>query len=44
VVLGEGLTAIAAFFGVVMNASYLLAGAVSSNPILIILGALRMLA
>ena len=38
------LTGIAAFFGVVMNANYLLAGTVSSNPILIILGALLMLA
>ncbi len=38
------LTGIAAFFGVVMNANYLLAGAVSTNPLLIILGALVMLA
>lgn len=38
------LTGIAAFFGVLMNANYLLAGTVSSNPILIILGALLMLA
>jgi thiosulfate dehydrogenase [quinone] large subunit len=38
------LTGIAAFFGVVMNANYLLAGTVSTNPILIILGALLMLA
>jgi thiosulfate dehydrogenase [quinone] large subunit len=38
------LTGIAAFFGVVMNANYLLAGTVSTNPILIILGALVMLA
>jgi thiosulfate dehydrogenase (quinone) large subunit len=33
------LTGIAAFFGVLMNANYLLAGTVSSNPVLIILGA-----
>jgi thiosulfate dehydrogenase [quinone] large subunit len=38
------LTGIAAFFGILMNANYLLAGTVSSNPILIILGALVMLA
>lgn len=38
------LTGIAAFFGVLMNANYLLAGTVSTNPILIILGALVMLA
>lgn len=38
------LTGVAAFFGVVMNANYLLAGTVSTNPILIILGALVMLA
>lgn len=38
------LTGIAAFFGVVMNANYLLAGTVSTNPILIILGALVMMA
>ena len=37
-------TGIAAFFGVVMNANYLLAGTVSSNPTLLILGALLMLA
>jgi thiosulfate dehydrogenase (quinone) large subunit len=38
------LTGIAAFFGIVMNANYLLAGTVSSNPILIILGTLVVLA
>lgn len=38
------LTGIAAFFGVMMNANYLLAGTVSSNPILLILGALLMMA
>jgi thiosulfate dehydrogenase [quinone] large subunit len=38
------LTGIAAFYGVIMNANYLLAGSVSSNPVLIILGALLMLA
>lgn len=38
------LTGIAAFFGIVMNANYLLAGTVSSNPILIILGTLLVLA
>lgn len=38
------LTGIAAFFGILMNANYLLAGTVSSNPVLIILGALLMLA
>ncbi len=38
------LTGIAAFFGVVMNVNYLLAGAVSTNPILAILGSLIMLA
>ena len=38
------LTGVAAFFGVIMNANYLLAGTVSSNPILIILGALLMVA
>jgi hypothetical protein len=38
------LTGIAAFFGVLMNANYLLAGTVSSNPVLIILGALIILA
>ena len=35
---------IAAFFGILMNANYLLAGAVSSNPVLIILGTFVMLA
>lgn len=38
------LTGIAAFFGILMNANYLLAGTVSTNPVLIILGALVMLA
>ncbi len=38
------LTGIAAFFGVAMNANYLLAGTVSTNPILIILGMLVVLA
>ncbi len=38
------LTGVAAFFGVTMNANYLLAGTVSSNPVLIILGAVLMLA
>jgi len=38
------LTGIAAFFGIIMNANYLLAGTVSSNPVLIILGTLLMLA
>lgn len=38
------LTGIAAFFGIMMNANYLLAGTVSSNPILIILGTLLVLA
>lgn len=38
------LTGVAAFFGIVMNANYLLAGTVSSNPILIILGTLLVLA
>jgi thiosulfate dehydrogenase [quinone] large subunit len=38
------LTGIAAFFGIIMNANYLLAGTVSSNPILIILGTLLVLA
>jgi thiosulfate dehydrogenase [quinone] large subunit len=38
------LTGIAAFFGITMNANYLLAGTVSTNPILIILGALVVLA
>ena len=38
------LTGIAAFFGVVMNANYLLSGTVSSNPVLIILGVLVVLA
>jgi thiosulfate dehydrogenase [quinone] large subunit len=38
------LTGIAAFFGILMNANYLLAGTVSTNPVLIILGTLVMLA
>jgi thiosulfate dehydrogenase [quinone] large subunit len=38
------LTGIAAFFGIMMNANYLLAGTVSSNPVLIILGTLLVLA
>ncbi len=38
------LTGIAAFFGVVMNANYVLSGVLSSNPVLIVLGALVMLA
>jgi thiosulfate dehydrogenase (quinone) large subunit len=38
------LTGIAAFFGILMNANYLLAGTVSSNPVLIILGTLVVLA
>jgi thiosulfate dehydrogenase [quinone] large subunit len=37
-------TGIAAFFGTVMNASYLLAGTVSINPILFALGTLLVLA
>lgn len=38
------LTGIAAFFGVLMNANYVLAGVLSSNPVLIVLGALIMVA
>jgi thiosulfate dehydrogenase (quinone) large subunit len=38
------LTGIAAFFGVFMNANYVLSGVLSSNPVLIVLGALIMLA
>ena len=38
------LTGIAAFFGITMNANYLLAGTVSTNPVLIILGTLVVLA
>ncbi len=38
------LTGIAAFFGVVMNFNYLLAGAVSTNPIPGFLGILLILA
>ena len=37
-------TGIAAFFGVFMNANYLLAGAVSTNPLMIMLGVFLMLA
>lgn len=37
-------TGIAAFFGTVMNGSYLLAGTVSTNPILFALGSLLVLA
>ena len=37
-------TGIAAFFGVFMNANYLLAGSVSTNPLMIMLGVLVMLA
>lgn len=38
------LTGIAAFFGVFMNANYLFAGTVSTNPELLLLGILLMLA
>ena len=38
------LTGIAAFFGTLMNANYLLAGTVSSNPILFVLGTWLVLA
>ena len=38
------LTGIAAFFGVVLNVNYLLVGAASINPALVILGSLIMLA
>ena len=38
------LTGIAAFFGVFMNANYVLSGVLSSNPVLIVLGSLVMLA
>ncbi|MHB8891722.1 MAG: DoxX family protein [Candidatus Limnocylindrales bacterium] len=38
------LTGIAAFFGIVMNANYLLAGAVSTNPILALLAIFIVLA
>jgi len=49
VLVGIGLilgifTGIAAFFGAVMNANYLLAGAVSTNPILLILAIFLILA
>ncbi|MGW8251015.1 MAG: DoxX family membrane protein, partial [Anaerolineales bacterium] len=37
-------TGIAAFFGSLMNANYLLAGAVSTNPILLLIGILLILA
>jgi thiosulfate dehydrogenase (quinone) large subunit len=37
-------TGIAAFLGIFMNANYLLAGAVSTNPIMILLGVLLLLA
>jgi thiosulfate dehydrogenase (quinone) large subunit len=37
-------TGIAAFFGGFMNASYLLAGTISSNPVLFILATLLVLA
>jgi thiosulfate dehydrogenase (quinone) large subunit len=37
-------TGIAAFFGIVMNANYVLAGAVSTNPLMILLGLLLVLA
>jgi thiosulfate dehydrogenase (quinone) large subunit len=39
-----GLTGVAAFFGTLMNANYLLAGTVSSNPILSVLGTWLVLA
>ena len=39
-----GLTGIAAFFGIVMNANYLLAGSVSTNPILAFLAIFIVLA
>jgi thiosulfate dehydrogenase (quinone) large subunit len=38
------LTGIAAFFGIVMNANYLLAGAVSTNPILAVMAIFIVLA
>ncbi len=38
------LTGVAAFFGIVMNANYLLAGAVSTNPILALLAIFVVLA
>jgi thiosulfate dehydrogenase (quinone) large subunit len=38
------LTGIAAFFGVFMNANFVLSGVLSSNPVLIVLGSLLMLA
>ena len=39
-----GLTAAAAFFGVMLNFLYLFAGAVSTNPWLLLLGTLVILA
>jgi thiosulfate dehydrogenase [quinone] large subunit len=49
IAVGAGLilglfTGIAAFFGITLNASYLLAGTVSTNPILFALGSLLVLA
>jgi thiosulfate dehydrogenase [quinone] large subunit len=49
ILVGAGLilglcTGIAAFFGVFMNINYLLAGTVSSNPVLLILGIFLVLA
>jgi thiosulfate dehydrogenase [quinone] large subunit len=41
-ILVGGLTAIAAFFGIVMNFSFLYAGTVSSNPTLLVLAAVLM--
>ncbi|HML21175.1 MAG TPA: hypothetical protein PKD09_05985 [Aggregatilinea sp.] len=41
---GETLVGMAAFFGCFMNANYLLAGSVSSNPALFILALLLVLA
>lgn len=38
------LTGVAAFFGVLMNFSYLFAGTLSSNPLLVLLGLLLILA
>jgi thiosulfate dehydrogenase [quinone] large subunit len=42
--LAGAVTGIAAFFGIVMNANYLLAGAVSTNPILAVLAIFIVLA
>lgn len=39
-----GLTGVAAFFGTVMNANYLFAGTLSTNPVLFILGTWLVLA